>query len=264
MKIKTFTLTLISCLLLTACGGSDSEPSACNALKIANGETCESKSIPVVLLKLKSKNGDSVCSGTIITRTSILTAAHCVKGMTAIEVVHRKGAVNISEGYYNGYYSYTSTYGLSPYDVAILKVPEGFTESVGIASTPLGLASNIYHGEKLTTFGFGRDENNQISYNLPKAANVIFNEVSEDHIITYAYDGYTKGGDSGGPLVHKGAIVGVTTGMITLFPEFNFFANVRNQANYSFIMSLASDVATKSSIKRSVDDGLAVKWEPTE
>ena len=268
MKLKLFTLLSILCLSLTACGGGDGDGDgdhgACTSLKIANGETCESKEIPVVLLKIRTRSGDSICSGTIITKTSVLTAAHCVKGANQIEVVHRKGMVNVETAYYNSYFSYNSSYQLSPYDVAILKVPQGFTESIGITSTALELSDTIKSGQRLTIFGFGRDENNQISYNLPKAAYVTFNEVSEGHIITYAIDGYGKGGDSGGPLVYKNAIVGVLTGESISYPGYNFFANVRDELNYSFIMSLASDVATKSTIQYdAVQDGLATEWHPS-
>ena len=267
MKLKLFTLILLLCLSLTACGGGGSDGDgghgACTELKIANGETCESREIPVVLLRIKTRAGDSTCTGTIITRTSVLTAAHCLEGASQIEVVHRKGEVYVSQGYYNAYYAYKSSYGLSPYDVAILKVSEGFTAAVGISSTPLDITDTIYGGTRLSVFGFGLDERGQLNHQLPKAAYVTFNAIDEGHVITLGIDGYGRPGDSGGPLVYKHSIVGVLSGLSNAYPAFNFFADIRNPENYNFIMSLASDVATKSTFDKEIDSDIAISWNPS-
>jgi hypothetical protein len=47
---------------------------------IVSGTTCSSANTPVVLLNLRDENGRALggCSGTIIARRAVLTAAHCL------------------------------------------------------------------------------------------------------------------------------------------------------------------------------------------
>ena len=81
MKIRS--LFLFSFFCLSACGGNSSSESgpgtdACNLLssrtKIINGTTCETRKSPVFRISIDGAS----CTGTLITPSQILTAAHCV------------------------------------------------------------------------------------------------------------------------------------------------------------------------------------------
>jgi len=81
-------LFLLFPLCLIACGGGSSSQDgpgtdACNLLsartKIVNGTTCDTKTSAVFRIDL----GGSSCTGTLITPSQILTAAHCVFDITS-------------------------------------------------------------------------------------------------------------------------------------------------------------------------------------
>lgn len=82
-------------VLLAGCGGGggdDAELPAAEALcssigltpKVINGASCaQPERAAVILLNVQSASGTSVCSGTLIAPTKILTAAHCLPAGTS-------------------------------------------------------------------------------------------------------------------------------------------------------------------------------------
>lgn len=81
-------------LLVSACGGGGSDvalPSATELCasqglqpKIANGANCANPSqSPVILLYMVTGSGAYQCSGVLVTPTTVLTAAHCLRAGTS-------------------------------------------------------------------------------------------------------------------------------------------------------------------------------------
>ncbi len=261
MKLFFKITTIFLILTLASCGGDGSDDvGACSALKIASGETCESKENPVVLLEMYKADGTSyVCSGSIITRTSVITAAHCLVGFNRIIVNHRNASMEAQEGFYNGLYQKDV---VGPYDIAILKVSTEFTDAANFSPLPLNFTQDVYAGETLTIFGFGKDENDNISTDYPKAAYVTFAGMTDNMLTAIGLSGFARGGDSGGPIVYNKSLLGVLSGGNDEL-QTNFYASIRESSNYNFIMAIAPDVATKSEIKEAIDNNVAVKWTPT-
>jgi hypothetical protein len=161
-RIAFFLSGLICISLLAAgCGGGGGN-GACSTLKVAGGQECSSEDNPTVLLVL---DGKGICSGTIVTTTSVITAAHCVRGVRSIRVLHRSASEAASQAYYNS--SYPG--GVHPYDLAIVKVSPGFTAAANFSPLPLQLSKDVPAGTKVAIFGFGQDENGDVSVDLPRA-----------------------------------------------------------------------------------------------
>jgi hypothetical protein len=232
---------------LIGCGGGGGD--ACSTLKVAGGEECYSDRNPVVLLSLNE--GEALCSGTIITQTSVLTAAHCVAGTRAITVSHRNATEAATEAYFNSRYSG----GVGAYDLAVVKVSTAFTAAANFAPLPLQLTSDVAAGAKGAIFGFGRDENGNVSVEFPRAGFLELIGTLNGMITATVDTSFGLPGDSGGPLVYDNAILGVFSGY-RISPPLNFFANPRLPGNLDFLRKVASDTAVKNA------ESVAISWVP--
>ena len=96
-------LGVASIALLVSCGGDDEDLAGqCSAIgltektsteivpKITSGRVCTdvNKSPVLAILKNMPDGTSGLCTGTLITSTQVLTAAHCLSGAASIDVIY--------------------------------------------------------------------------------------------------------------------------------------------------------------------------------
>ena len=219
-------VAVVGCLAwLTACGGGSDEPALvmpdantlCSSVgvkpKIVNGADClQPESSPVVLvLSLNSEGQTQSCSGTMLTSTRILTAAHCMPtGTQRMAAVQWK-----ADG--SGSLVYAKTWVAHP---GYTTEGEGLQNDAGVVtlntglsnpSMPLLVSAPSQKGNEVFIAGWGTPgQNLAVGY-------ARITKVTEAHI-GYVYNGQgsnTCTGDSGGPAYRSAGgpvgIVGITS-----------------------------------------------------
>jgi secreted trypsin-like serine protease len=160
-------------------------------------------------------NGQQRCSATIIAPTYILSAQHCVSGLTASGLTFRIGSLDqFSGGTVARGVSYTTH---SVADLAIIRIDR----SVAATYSPLGTTSNVWVGQTVQVYGWGATCTGQPEINCQsqrlKVANVIVTSVTcSDYrggiaVCARYGNGIPAGGDSGGPMMASGRQVGVAS-----------------------------------------------------
>lgn len=223
MNTIFFRSLLISALFtLAACGGGGGgggNGGACGSIqKIAGGDSCGSGAANIAVIVTDFQSGEpSQCTGTYISRTSVLTAAHCFRRpVRAIAVVSennfREGVQIIGHPLYNGSVD-------SPFDMAIVKVDAPLNGG----PVPLQLSTTPAIGAEVVAYGYGLDQNYQGflerigAGDTPlKATFTTFVGFDQGtSVIISTGEGSTCAGDSGGPVLSQNlsgdyGIIGIT------------------------------------------------------
>ncbi|KAJ8982905.1 hypothetical protein NQ317_004559 [Molorchus minor] len=206
--------------------------------RIVGGTEAPPNSIPYqVALFLPVQGGTSFCGGSLISRKTVLTAAHCVDSLVGpVEVV--LGAHNVRDDEATQVRVTTSSINIHPgwsaltlrNDLALIRLPNEVELSDNIQ--PIALASdtsNTFEGHEATASGWGLDSDSSTSISpilrkvtIPVIANSVcniayFGVIQDSHICASGLGGKsTCNGDSGGPLTVAGVQVGITSFGIAL------------------------------------------------
>lgn len=265
-RIATY---LFSSLILISCGGGggggDKAPAdVCGNihLKIVGGEKCspDNSSVVAFILLDAATNVIGVCSATLITPTTVLTAAHCIVEPTAkkFAIIANNTAFPVSK--VKVHPNYQDTESKNPgFDIAVATL----SSPVDLPPIPLVLSRGVEKGDSLGVYGYGQDENDQGFENFGtkalKGAFVTVTDFSGDLTLTEYNDTRTGSceGDSGGPLMldvdGTSGIVGVVKGggnlkdptsTSCLAGTFDAFTNTQLPSIASFILENAPGAKT--------------------
>jgi secreted trypsin-like serine protease len=254
-------LVLAASTLLISCGGGGSGGESidqCGALglkaataKIANGTDCTdlNKSPVVMVIKNYADGSAGICTGTMITPTKVLTAAHCLENAANVDVLLGVSATKLA---YITSYSWQihpnftrSANGLLTNDVGVINVPV----PLPLPTVPLLASSAPQIAQKAVIFGYGttgpQDDYGQLRSGVMKIAAVDAGRIFAN------YESGTSNvcsGDSGGPLLvqigNQLTIAGTTSygdSATCAVGEQSVFMNVQSPAIQNFLRSAAPD-----------------------
>lgn len=211
-------------------GGDDEEGSdvsgalgACDTLglKIVGGEICgKFAAAPIAVIVTQDKAGEFfLCSGTLITPTQVLTAAHCFNSDIVNAGVELGGnSYGVTLAAVNRRFNPNAPSGASPYDLSVITL----NGTSALKTLPLITSRSVNVGEKFTVFGYGVDENDEPGLTEDgaerlKSANMV---ISRKTSTTFFGDFDSTNaticsGDSGGPAVQliggEAGVAGVTS-----------------------------------------------------
>jgi len=261
----TTTLTALCLLFVGGCTSSDGDgatprTSACSLLgleekgdqKIINGTTCGAEGAPIVQFTLLSDSGSiGTCSGTLVTRTHVLTASHCFGDPALIGMTARVGNEEIRLSL-NAVQIHPEA-NMPQNDVAIVRLPRAIDS---VRPVPLLLSRSVEVGEIVSIFGYGQS-GEEFTEGVLRSGQMKVSGINGQNIVA-EYEG-TEGsntcfGDSGGPALasvsdgEEVGIVGITSyGTQERCDEGDFsnFANLQSSIINEFVFREIPEIEVK-------------------
>lgn len=217
---------------VTACGVS---PEHDSQSKVTNGREVSDSDYPSVVL-LYDKTAGAICTGTFVTPTQVLTAAHCTMGgavsadgsvalslsIIKISDVVNKKAELVAESVSVARNPLWDKNGknVNKWDLGVVSFAPGVAKAVSGLSSVRAAA-----GDKLTIVGYGLNQmantTDGSSAGVKREGSNKVASLSDGFIQFTGKDKTSNGdgtdssagsGDSGGPLFIKGKVAGVTSG----------------------------------------------------
>jgi len=227
-KLRGLSLVLALGGLTAACGSS---PQVGSKIKITNGTEIPNEEFPSVVLLYDAAAG-SICTGTFVTETIVLTAAHCSMGgkvdaagnvdltMYIIEISDQENKsaeiIGTSTKVLRNPQWDRNGGNVNRYDLGLVYFEPGVARAVSpIATSP------ARSGDNFTIVGFGLSSNDQSTAGVKRMGVNRIDSISGGFVQFTGKSGTTNGdgtdssagsGDSGGPLFINGALAGVTSG----------------------------------------------------
>lgn len=234
--LKTLAPALLALAAVTACGTGAKEETSSS--KVTNGVKINGATFPsTVLLITLSPEGESICTGTFVNDSQVVTAGHCVEGLSktkpnmivATEVNGQIAPIAQAVSWVRNP-KYSLAQGVSPYDVSVITFPAQSAPAVSPIAAAAPKAGDVF-----TIVGFGNNQNfldntgnlNGAGAGVKRAGSNRIGQVAGG-MISFAgltgienieSEGIKEGqyvssgsGDSGGPMFVNGQLVGVTSG----------------------------------------------------
>jgi secreted trypsin-like serine protease len=197
-------------------GGYDIAPMIFNGASSAEG----------AVVALVDGNGSLVCSGTVIRQDVVLTAAHCLDGITIAEVLEGSNVAAPVRRYpalrtamHPSYNPFTTAN-----DIGVVQLGAPFLGPLMNIGLPRAGLGQVAVGSSLRVVGFGFDQNNVSGRR--REATVTLNTVQPRVAFVSNTTAGACPGDSGGPLIAniggRNRAVGVVSGVV---PPLNPVAN---------------------------------------
>jgi hypothetical protein len=229
----------------SACGVISGQASS--ALAIVNGTTCSGATASTALIFLVGSDGFGLgfCSGTVISQTAVLTAAHCLDEDVAKVRVNFGGVKEFTTTSFKASPDYNGT-ASSSIDVGVVFT----TEPMGQPIVPILSSRDPIVGEAAVIAGYGQDLFGESR--ILRAGSTSLSVVGPVYLQNNygATSSSACSGDSGGPILVSvngtWAIAGVTSAVSgNCVSGANFYANLRNSAARSFVLGLVPDITQK-------------------
>lgn len=231
---KSWKLSLVGLLAVSSLVGCGSPKEASSESKVTNGIQVKNTDFPSVVLLVKlDAAGESICTGTFVNDSQVVTAGHCVEGLNAarpflffVKSEDESSGRPIQALSFVRHQNYDITAGVGPLDLSVINFPANSAPAV----TPI-ISASPTAGEEFTIVGYGNNENFFDETGFPTGSGAGIkrsgtNKIADvaDGMIAFvgvpgSIEGLEEGqivssgsGDSGGPLFVNGQLAGITSG----------------------------------------------------
>lgn len=243
-------------------GGEDFAEEACSSLgyKVANASQCTTADAtvasPVVSIDIITYNGSGLCTGVMLTPTTVLTASHCfIDDVIAATVRSTSQSAEAVSYFMHPEFRVDSSASVLYNDVTVLYLDSPLNTQI----LPLLTSRAPIVGEEALVAGYGMQ--NESDENVTgmdfRAGNTVLAEVTPNHLFSEYRDNLASPcqGDSGGALFVRQnghlAVVGIVSQtdpsameLICKEGDLTLYANIQNPSILSFIQSAEPSMQT--------------------